>query len=162
MVGAGVEGVDHAHVQIVPVEGAGDPVIGGLDERADVGAETAGQEQADLIDRHIVVGGEIRGRRSGRALLRVEVGGDGHDRDRRIEGHGARGVAGQFELTAERRQLRAEPAHVAGLARLPGLHGEGGHRQGRRGGQADGDDRGGRHDPGQARRAAPESKHCHY
>ncbi len=93
--------------------------------------QTSDRRMADLVEGQVVVGVEAVGGRRGLRLGGMDVGGDGHGREGHVEGGRPRRVAVQLEGSAERRELGPEAAHMAGLARLAGLHGEGGNGPGR-------------------------------
>ena len=123
-------GGDGAQVEIVPVPGLGDAVVGALHEGAEVSAEAAGEEQAHLVERAVVVGVKPGVGGGFCAFWVLQVRRHHHGRQRHAVVVGAQGVALQLELAPERRQLRTEAADVAVLARLAGLGGEGRHRSG--------------------------------
>jgi hypothetical protein len=127
-----------AQVEIVPRPGLADTVIGGLHDAAEVLTHAAGQEQADLVERDVVVGREAVGQRRRRLGLGMEIGSHGHDRKRHGERPSLRpfGIAVQLEVTTVGRELRAEAADVTGLAGMIGLNGERGDGQGGSGSQA--------------------------
>ncbi len=112
------------------MEGVGDAVIGRLDEGAEVGPQTPGEEHAHLIHRPVVVGVEAFGGRRGLGRLGAHVRGDSHGREGNVELVGPDRIAGDLERAAEGRELGPKPAYVTARAGLPRLDGEGGDRQG--------------------------------
>ncbi len=100
-------------------------------------AEAAGQEQAHLVKRGIVIPSEAGRRRSSLILLGPQVGRHRHRREWNGPFVGAVRIPPQLELAAKGRELRAESADVAGLAGSAGLGGKGRHgpRRGRTKGQ---------------------------
>ena len=106
------------------MEGARHAVVGRLDEPAKMLTETAGKKQTGLIERNIVVRTVVGGGRL--SCLGAEVGRHRHDRERRTVG-GPKRVTHELELPSERRELWSEAAHMACIARLAGLVGEGRH-----------------------------------
>jgi hypothetical protein len=115
------------------VEDVRDAVVGRLNEGAKVRAEAAGEEQAGLVDREVVVVRKVRGDRLRRALRRRGEGGLDNRRQWNAVWGRARRVAARLEVAPERRELRPETADVAHLAGLAGLGCEGGKRPGGRG-----------------------------
>jgi hypothetical protein len=97
-----------ADVGVVPGKAVTNAVVSPLDEGAEMGCERAAGEQAHLLHRKVVVGGEAW-RRAAR-LRRLEMREPGLQRDRKrrtLPVAAAQRVAAELEAAAERRSRKA-------------------------------------------------------
>ncbi len=79
---AEVEQLGQAQVGVVEGEGVGHAVIRALHEGARVIGDAPGKEEADLVERRVVVAGEVRGGGVGLGGVRVGEGTQDHHRER--------------------------------------------------------------------------------
>src|SRR6516165_11821901 len=111
-----------AYVRVVPGEAVADPVIGSLDECAEIVGDPPAGKQAHRLHDKVVVhaeSGRCAARLSGLGIRKSRLQ---HDRERwALPIPATQRVAAQLEAAAERRQL--QESSMAGRAWLPGLAG---------------------------------------
>jgi hypothetical protein len=138
-------------IGVVPAKSPRDPIVGSLDERAEIVGDPSAGKKAHLLHGEIIVWSEMG---SGAALLPdlgTGIGRLEHDREgRSLPVTTTQRVTAELEAAAERGQL--QKGGMTSRARLPGLTGVEGERDGTPRRQADYQHRG-------DRRRAEENSH---